>query len=86
MKSVCIVIATYNAQRTLERCLASIFEQTLYEAALAKFASRMLSLDRAADNVGQRLTRVELLGKRIEHLENGRKQLNTFSGINLWHR
>lgn len=27
MKSVCVVIATLNASRTLERCLASIFEQ-----------------------------------------------------------
>lgn len=30
MISVCIVIATYNAQRTLERCLRSIFSQDYF--------------------------------------------------------
>jgi len=66
--------------------VASVFEQTLHEASLAKFASRMLSLDKAADNVEQRIHKVGIIGKRWEHQVRSRKQLNMFSGVRLWRR
>jgi len=66
--------------------LASIFEQTLHEASLAKFASRMLSLDRAADNVYQRMKKLDLSSRRLEHQIRAKKQSNIFSGVKLWRR
>lgn len=66
--------------------LASIFEQTLHEASLAKFASRMLSLDHAADNIQKRMGNLNLSSRRLDHLVQARKQLNTFLGVKLWRR
>jgi ATP synthase F1 gamma subunit len=64
--------------------LASIFEQTLHESQLAKFASRMLALDRSVENIEKRLIKVENAGVRLRHKIQNRKQLQTMSGISLW--
>lgn len=64
--------------------LASIFEQTLHESQLAKFASRMLSLDRSIDNIEKRLGKVKMDEVRVLHKVRNRKQLNTIAGITLW--
>ncbi len=64
--------------------LASIFEQTLHEASLAKYASRMLSLDRSADNILKRISKLGMTGRKLDHSNRARKQLNTFSGVRLW--
>jgi F0F1-type ATP synthase gamma subunit len=64
--------------------LASIFEQTLHESMLAKFASRMLTLDRSIDSIEKRLTKVKSEERIINHKIRNRKQLNTISGISLW--
>jgi ATP synthase F1 gamma subunit len=64
--------------------LASIFEQTLHESQLAKFASRMLALDQSVDKIEKRLDKVELEGVRLRHKIQNRKQLQTITGISLW--
>jgi ATP synthase F1 gamma subunit len=64
--------------------LASIFEQTLHESQLAKFASRMLALDLSVENVEKRLSRVKNDWIRLKHKIQNRKQLQTMSGISLW--
>jgi F0F1-type ATP synthase gamma subunit len=63
---------------------ASIFEQTLHESQLAKFASRMLALDRSVENIEKRLQKIDLEKVRLRHRSMNRKQLNTFSGVSLW--
>lgn len=64
--------------------LGSLFEQTLHESQLAKFASRMLALDRSVDSINHRLAKVELERVRIMHKIRNKKQLSTISGVSLW--
>ena len=64
--------------------LASIFEQTLHESQLAKFASRMLALDRSEDNIEKRLVKIRLEEVRLSHRLQNKKQLSTMSGLTLW--
>ncbi len=64
--------------------LASIFEQTLHESQLSKFASRMLSLDRAMENIEQRLGLVNMAFMRFKHKQKNARQLSTISGLSLW--
>ena len=64
--------------------LASIFEQTLHESQLAKFASRMLALDQSVERIEKRLGKVEVEGRRLQHKIQNKAQLHTISGITLW--
>ena len=64
--------------------LASVFEQALHESQLAKFASRMLNLDRAIVNIDRRLMEVGREQRKLRHKEINSKQLLRLSGIGLW--
>lgn len=63
---------------------ASIFQQTIFESELAKFASRMVSLDFASENTKIRLKQVILAKNRIKHQEENKKQLERFASMRLW--
>jgi ATP synthase F1 gamma subunit len=63
---------------------ASIFQQTIFESELAKFAARMVSLDFASENTKTRLKQVILTTQRIKHQENNKKQLGKFASMRLW--
>jgi ATP synthase F1 gamma subunit len=63
---------------------ASIFQQTIFESELAKFAARMVSLDFASGNTKVRLKQVTLAKNRIKHQEENRKQLEKFASMSLW--
>ena len=64
--------------------LTSIFEQTLHESQLAKFASRMSNLDQAMDNIGKRLNRIDIEELRLRHWLQNRKQQARMGGLSLW--
>lgn len=64
--------------------LSSIFEQTLHESLLAKFASRLQHLDRSLLNIEQRLGQLKFEMRRLRHKIDNRKQLSRLSGISLW--
>lgn len=64
----------------------SIFEQTVYESHLAKFASRMLNLDLATNTIAKSLRHVELDIRRVRHREQNSEQLESLSGMSLWGR
>jgi len=64
--------------------MASVFEQVLYESQLAKFASRMLSLDRALENVDKRIGEVDQRLRRLKHKITNSRQLSRLSGMTLW--
>jgi ATP synthase F1 gamma subunit len=64
--------------------LASIFEQTLHESQLAKFASRMLALDKSEENIEKRLALINQEKVRLLHKVQNKKQLSTMSGLSLW--
>lgn len=63
---------------------ASIFEQTMHESHLAKFASRMVTLDKALENIKQELKKVQFQKRVIHHRSVNKKQLDAISGMSLW--
>lgn len=63
---------------------ASLFEQAVREGQLAKFASRMLSMDKADQNISEKLKKIVIVKLRMKHAEDNRKQLNYLSGMRLW--
>lgn len=75
----------YIFEPTLEEILVffetemfgSLFEQTVRESQLAKFASRVLSLDQAGENVNEILKRKRLARLKLAHRTANRKQLNS---------
>lgn len=62
---------------------ASIFEQTIFESELAKFASRMVSLDSAASNTRTRLKQTIFLFDKIKHRTMNKKQIESLTGLFL---
>jgi ATP synthase F1 gamma subunit len=58
---------------------ASLFDQAIRESQLAKFASRILSMDRAADNIRTKLKELTLENLKISHNLANRKQLNSIA-------
>lgn len=64
--------------------LGSIFEQTVLESNLSKFASRMISLDSATVSIKDSLEDALFNRQRIKHYDFNRKQLGALSGMSLW--
>ncbi len=62
----------------------AIFEQTIQESNLAKFASRILNLDAATENISLRLSKVQLENRLLKHRLFNRKQQSSLSSISLW--
>ncbi|OGH31138.1 MAG: hypothetical protein A3J69_00130 [Candidatus Levybacteria bacterium RIFCSPHIGHO2_02_FULL_42_12] len=64
--------------------MTSIFEQTVHESQLAKFASRMTTLDKAGENISGTLKKTLFWEQRFKHHAMNKKQLATLSSISLW--
>lgn len=60
---------------------SSIFEQTVNESQLAKFASRMIAMDQAAQKVKETLGNVKIENLRLIHNTYNKKQLEYLSSI-----
>jgi len=63
---------------------ASIFQQTIFESELAKFAARMVSLDFASENARNRLKQIYLAKSRIKHQEDNKRQLEKLTSMRFW--
>jgi len=63
---------------------ASLFDQTVFESQLAKFASRMTSLELRVESIKDILKDVALEKEKIRHRIINKKQLETFSSMALW--
>jgi len=59
----------------------SLFEQTISESQLAKFASRLVAMDRAEVNIETRLKKIEVEQLMSRHKTMNRKQLNSLAGV-----
>ncbi len=59
----------------------SLFEQTVYESQLAKYASRLIAMNRAEDNVKSQLTKLNFAKLRTMHETRNKKQINTMQAI-----
>jgi F-type H+-transporting ATPase subunit gamma len=64
--------------------LTSIFEQSVYESSLSKFASRMISLDYAMVNIKNILKKTDFNSRKLKHRYANANQLSLLSGISLW--
>lgn len=60
---------------------ASLFDQAIRESQLAKFASRILAMDLATQNIQLRLKALDLEKMRSSHTTQARKQLNSLSTV-----
>lgn len=63
---------------------ASLFEQTVFESQLAKFASRMTSLELRVESIKDILKDIFLEKEKVKHRIINKKQLETFSSMELW--
>lgn len=59
----------------------NLFEQSVRESQLAKFASRILAMDKASENIKQERKRLNLERLATQHRDSNKKQLNTISGV-----
>jgi F0F1-type ATP synthase gamma subunit len=64
---------------------ASVIEQILHESNFSKFASRMIHLDQALQNIDERLFGMKLEQRRLMRRQENKKQLSRLSGRMLWH-
>jgi ATP synthase F1 gamma subunit len=60
---------------------ASLFDQSIRESQLAKYASRILAMDRAGENIRDNLKSLNLERLKISHEVANRKQLNSLSSV-----
>jgi len=82
-------ITKYVFEPNLEKILmffeteifASLFEQVVRESLLAKYASRVMAMDKADQNIEKALGSLEFVQRRLWHKINNRKQLNQLSGV-----
>ena len=68
------------------KIFASLFDQTVFESQLAKFASRMTSLEQRVENIQDILKDMALEKEKIRHRIINKKQLETFSSMALWNQ
>ncbi|MBU1132716.1 MAG: F0F1 ATP synthase subunit gamma [Patescibacteria group bacterium] len=72
------------AEHFEKQILSLLFEQVVFESGLSKFASRMVSLDQAAENIDDRLEKLDFVKKKTKHKDiNSSLQSSIFGGI-LW--
>ena len=62
---------------------SSIFEQTMRESHLSKFASRMVTLDAASENIKRNLSNLFSKKRHVEHQLENKAQLNSLSRMVL---
>lgn len=60
---------------------ASLFDQSIRESQLAKFASRILAMYRADQNISKRLKDLSLERLKLAHKQASKKQLNSLSSL-----
>lgn len=61
--------------------LSVIFEQAMNESSLSKFASRMVTLDMAVDNINEQIKTTSFDLKKLKHRNFNRKQITLISSV-----
>lgn len=88
-----VIERKYFFEPSLEKIVAffeselftSLVEQTLHESALAKFASRMVALEQAIDNVKGKVKKTEQDALRLSHYLANKKQQNSLASRFITH-
>jgi F-type H+-transporting ATPase subunit gamma len=60
---------------------ASLLDQSIRESQLAKFASRIMAMDKASENIKSRIKRTDIERLRMLHTSINSKQLNSLAHI-----
>lgn len=63
---------------------AGIIQQTVTESELARYASRITTLDMARENISQQLKKINLEKRFAMHRIMNKKQTEAITGISLW--
>lgn len=63
---------------------ASLFRQTTLESQLARYASRINTMEKSLVNIDARVNSLKTQERRLNRLTQNKKQLGTLSGITLW--
>lgn len=71
-------------ERFEEELVYSFFDQSIYEANLAKFVSRMINLDTATQRVSKALDNMRISASKAKHKRQNKRQSELFSNITLW--
>lgn len=87
-----IATAHYLFEPSLEKIIAffegeifaGIIQQTVTESELARYASRITTLDIARENINAKLKAVNLEKRFAQHRLMNKKQTEAISGISLW--
>lgn len=66
--------------------VANLFHQKIYEAQLARFAARLVSMNNAADKANGELKKLNQSFLKFNKYIRNKKQLATFSGRLLWEK
>jgi ATP synthase F1 gamma subunit len=69
-----------------EEIVAALFEQTVHESELAKYASRMVTLDKSTVNIKTQVKKVENMRRLLAHRAMNKKQQDSLVGMKLWHK
>ncbi len=64
-----------------EKIIAALFEHTIFESNLSKYASRMISLNQATVKIEKEISNMSLETKRVKHRVQNSKQLNILSSL-----
>lgn len=63
---------------------SSLVDQSIREAQLAKYAARIMTLDRSGENIKDRLKNLRLDKLKAEHRVKNKKQTESLSSITMW--
>jgi len=64
-----------------QEILRSMFKHAVHESSLSKYASRMISLDRATERINDKIDESKMIYQREKHRTQSRKQNSTLSSI-----
>lgn len=67
-----------------QQIFASIFMQAVKESDLSRYASRILTLDAAAENIRERFKKYRILEETMRHRIMNKKQQESLAGMSLW--
>ncbi|MEX0621374.1 MAG: FoF1 ATP synthase subunit gamma [Candidatus Woykebacteria bacterium] len=66
--------------------MAALFNQTILEHQLSRFAARMVAMDQATENAQEEVKKIEKQILRLRRRVMNRKQLEVFAGFSLWRK
>ncbi len=66
--------------------VTSLFRQTVHESQLSRLASRIMSMEKAQQNIETQIRKLRFGEKKIVQLEDNNRQIERLSGMRLWLR